>query len=1412
MMSARLATLLLSCIFAAHLPAFGDEVAEKPLSPLRSEILLDGPWDFLPATPEASPGDSTKIIVPSSWSAQPHHEMFGGVTKPDLTEATYRREVKTPETWGGRRILLDLGRVSTEADVSVNGKPCGHIGWPCGEADITGAVRPGETATIEIRVRAVTPEGETWSLMGYANEEKKKRVLASRGLTGDVVLKSIPSGPRIEDVFVKPSVRRKALDIEVEMAGAQPGPWEFTARLLDSAGKEEASFEAQADVPSGPAPKINLSFPWENPRLWAIGVPELYTLLLEAKPKGAPEAADVYPQRFGFREFWIDGRDFYLNGEKIRLRPRGGHDVPSHPAEMKSFFEGSRAAGFNISQIWPSDALEPGQWNFWNLLADEADADGWALIGALPSFKDLALTKTNGVPVWTASPEAQAAWLAAMRRDWKRFRNNPSILIWGTTANLNNHFADQDPAFLGQRAKLLAFTQWPDTEKVAKEALEEIRKTDPTRPVFMHAGSRIGDIFTVNHYLNVLPLQEREEMLSEYMRHGDVPYIGIEFGTPLNTTMNRGRAGFARSHVSEPFATEYAAIYLGPRVYEAEPRSYRRNVRFGYTGQDWQADWTAVQWLQSSGEPFQDLQALFIRNTWRSWRASGVTGGMIPWNELAQIFLIRDKSKTFPAPEPSPTQRGPRPSQLQASGVEFLKPEGGWIEMASARALREANAPAVAYIAGPPGTDKDPALFTSKAHNFYGGGTVRKSAVLINDTGAKQPYEAKWSAFVKGVEIASGSASGELDNAANAFLPIEFTASLPGAAVAKADGEIKLEAVIGQTKLADVFPFRVFGYPAPLTATKPVLVLDPEGKSSTMLQALGVKTEPWKGKPSQNLLVVGREALSGKSPLPGSLSDYVRSGGRLLVFEQSPEFYRNSMGFRVAEHVSRRVFPLSGDHPVIAGLDADDLRDWNASGTLRDAREPSDPGAYPTYGWRWGNRGSVSSAMLEKPHRSGWRPILEGEFDLAYSPLMELDFGAGRAIFCTLDLEDAWNDDPAARLLARNLVEYAATAPLVRSRKTVFLGTAADYDFLTKDLGLVAEHVKTLPDAKNALAVIGADSGVSTQSLEAFARNGGNAVVLAQSAKAAPALAGGQIAAAKSFIGARRAPDRALATSGLGASDVRFRSDLDWPVFADSPETKADGLLHVRDIGAGRIVQAQFEPRWFDTAKMPMFRLTRWRHTRALAQILANAGAQLAPDKQTLEPSPRILSLAEPWKVKVTAPLPVAPWDKPHDDPGISDAAKAAVQAGFDDSSWETFKLPAWYPPFEQTSGEAVWRKSVAIPPSWQGQILQIGLARIKAFDTVFVNGVEIGSTGPDVKDAWDKVRRYRIPAALTRAGKLEIAVRQFAPDLQGGIHGRPEEMFLRPVVSGPKDESLYHADYREDFDFGDNPYRYYRW
>jgi beta-galactosidase len=118
------------------------------------------------------------------------------------------------------------------------------------------------------------------------------------------------------------------------------------------------------------------------------------------------------------------------------------------------------------------------------------------------------------------------------------------------------------------------------------------------------------------------------------------------------------------------------------------------------------------------------------------------------------------------------------------------------------------------------------------------------------------------------------------------------------------------------------------------------------------------------------------------------------------------------------------------------------LQDWNGTSKLTQAY-PRHAGYdwTPAFGWKWGNRGGVSSAPVEKPHRTSWRPILETEFDLAYSPLMEMEFGKGRITLCTLDLEDHAAVDPAANTLAKRVLEYVRTAPIAaKANRVLYIG------------------------------------------------------------------------------------------------------------------------------------------------------------------------------------------------------------------------------------------------------------------------------------------------------------------------------------------------------------------------------------
>ena len=81
---------------------------------------------------------------------------------------------------------------------------------------------------------------------------------------------------------------------------------------------------------------MTFEIPWPDPILWDLENPFLYWFTTEIAAGG--ELLDRRSVRFGFREFWIEGPHFLLNGHKVRLMgesgvwpkwdPRPGEDTP----------------------------------------------------------------------------------------------------------------------------------------------------------------------------------------------------------------------------------------------------------------------------------------------------------------------------------------------------------------------------------------------------------------------------------------------------------------------------------------------------------------------------------------------------------------------------------------------------------------------------------------------------------------------------------------------------------------------------------------------------------------------------------------------------------------------------------------------------------------------------------------------------------------------------------------------------------------------------------------------------------------------------------------------------------------------------------------------------------------------------
>ncbi|MGD0501055.1 MAG: beta-galactosidase, partial [Bryobacteraceae bacterium] len=690
-------------------PTWGKEPIEDRTSH-RATICLNGIWQAMPAVKDARVQPTAEwgyIRVPGGW--QDNGNRMPGIVAAgsgsawqdfsgsQVSRMWYQRPIDVPADWAGRAVLLEFDRLSTDARVFVNDQECGEAHWPDGAVDITRAVTPGKEATLRVLVVAAPEESAVEALLagnepapaaqpqaaatgGAPGAAGAGRGLASRGLIGDVLLRSRPAGPHIDSIYVRPSTRQKQLALEVELTGvAQSGNVHFTAVALDEKGHEERRFETDLPVRAAATQIVRPAWSWPNPRLWDIGQPNLYTLALKVQGAGLD---DEMKQTFGFREFWIDGRKYYLNGTELRMRPvMGSPQARAAAEERDGHIDAFRWAGYNFQEIWPTGISNRGQPDDYLMWYERADLKGWPIACVLEDIQSYA-------PTWS-DPETRERFRAAAAPQVKRYRNHPSIVMWNTSPNYGR--GDKNPRIIGNLAAAWnTMGAWTDSRfPKLHEAIEILRSLDGARPVMSHDGGPVGDVYTLNFYMDLMPLQEREEWLSYWAAYGDAPFYVVEFGAPLQPTYHRGRNGFHSSINTEPLDAEFCAIYFGNQAYADETPQYRSLLRSTFQGGQTYASWQNYP-AEIYAANFQRVQELFMRNTWRSWRTMGNTGGMFPWENAHGWAASADAGKQVDLGPFVPGRRGYYFHTARMSNLHWLDPQAARM-MPAGKALVENN-------------------------------------------------------------------------------------------------------------------------------------------------------------------------------------------------------------------------------------------------------------------------------------------------------------------------------------------------------------------------------------------------------------------------------------------------------------------------------------------------------------------------------------------------------------------------------------------------------------------------------------------------------------------------------------------------------------------------------------------------
>jgi len=1416
-------------------------VAAPPPANTRAGLSLDlnGAWRAQPADSV----DTPPAADPESWGSmnapgQAHSirrgkgNVWNNINIGKLPAVWLERDAPIPDGWRGKRILLRSELIEQPATVFVDGEKIGVFQPPGDEIELTAVLAPGKTHMLRLFIA----RGED---VREGAPHHMIPCIGPLGIAGSLRLDALAGRIAIDDVFLMPSVRKKQLGARVRFHCAKPvNSLTLEASVFDADEKGIGRrpvrvFRTTVSTLKAGEVFADVAFPWDDPILWELERPHLYRITIRAIDEQRQTLDNWGPETFGFREFRVEGRHMILNGHPCRFRLLWHWGVGENNL---AFYQG---IGFNAVAIQPRDSTWFNNWGAngdIDKLAGPLDRRGMALVATGKNM--------NGIErLVKDSPAMRAYFKRASRIRISRYANRPSILVWNLSLNVGNSLAEWMPTELGRTPK------GERADHPVAIAADIVDKLDPTRSVMSHAAGNIAPVTSANVYLNLIPLQEREEWLSAWAEDGERPFSAIEFGSPYS-------ANFFRKGGPEPEFTEYCAIFLGDEAYRMEKTAYVEQVErltkanangHGSSGSI-EVDGASIplQTFAAENTAFFPVVAEFVRRTNRAWRTWGFNGGAHPW-----MWMIGFGGK------PGGPMGAFFYTHLEGTDEELRKrPE--WANPYY-DAYRETSQPILVYIGGPR------ERFTAKDHSFFPGEKVEKQIIAVWDGGRPTEIFARWKVALGGRELPrSGYVAPQrviAEDIVRITLPpgtirkVPFSFRIPEDGFGSI-GEGKITLTVRNREAGqlarDGFDFQVFRRPESLKKTvkdlnpkTKVLLWDPKGESGPWLRDLGLKTKRWRpGSPigDATALIIGRNALTGTDSLPFSLQD-INLGLYVLILEQQPETLER-FGFRAEETYSRRFFPRYHTESIFGQVfKPEDFRDWRASATLVSEHSPVNMNPVRPRSAHWGNYGIVASVVIEIPHHGNFIPLLDGEFDMRYSPLLEWRCGerAGRLVFSQLDLTGRVGSDPAATMFA-----HALLVRLIMHRRewkswprqAAYIGGPAGRKLVADTLLRVDLNGRVDNPPKNGLLVVGEgvadDLAAHAEDLQQFVKSGGRVLSLPKSPQELNAgwLPFRMRTERRKAHRAGTEPIDGLPFRGLGPADFHWRDIAEFDVFtadgqAEGARVLGDGFFLTKQQGRGGWVLSQADPAPFSVEKAgtvdllavfpaswytdrkntrsvpkPWLRRTHQRFDRMYAQIIANLGAGPGADLCR-----RLTQFVAPPKF---APLDGWQYAGPYENANFDKLLPPEPGWNEQDPN-QPAPVAAWQA--AETDGLSIQA------PDWPS----IGKPSVTYFRT-FIDSDRDATVPMRFSPGWsadaavwcndEAVERFKNEGWGPRwAIEAELRLKKGRNELLLKVHGRPR---LEVVVQQLPDPRLGDAGadlfYRDPLRYGDDPYAWFPW
>ncbi|MBI2190911.1 MAG: hypothetical protein HYU36_02865 [Planctomycetes bacterium] len=1097
------------------------ETGPQERSTTRLRMGLNGYWRYQPVSGPLSPPRPDRWLyarVPGSWNNSPLFELldtngrpvpkipstdgqsftrqWGGESLSDLPSSYIERDIFVPADWADSLVLLQFQGL----DVVHR-----HLVY----VNHQFAAESSDDTTLTLDISRFLQPGQVNRILLYNhfNHVLFRDVWLDVRREKNLVL---------EDVFFMPSVREKRLGLRLWLwnLSAERRSLEVGLTVFPDGQARQTRFLGRQALTLEPGEKgiRDVSLPWPDPRCWHPDDPFLYRGVVSLEV-GGQRIDESYPERFGFREFWIRDGTFMLNEHPFLVRMFSNDSLwksecgdPEWYRLAASHFAGCKALHINTQRLWARPMRDAPY-----ALADEA-GQLMAPFNGQPTRATAGLRDRARREVAFPFLESYVQGKYRARSFLHELKNHPSICFlfydsgsadcWipgsNYAANLTESFFQECLERRPWIAEWAAFVQ---------HVTDWFHEVDPTRPAFSYTSGLLGPARSCLSYYNFSqPMQEWQEQWTPAAQENRRPLFNTEFCIvyPHALYSQSVVENVKREPGFDTIVAEQCATYFGDRAYLQEQEAYHRGLNRIWKGRrSFEAG--GEMGFEEGSAGYWELKRFFARHLEQAYRYLRVNQGFHV--EIDRAFRVEGEKSgwrrfTLRSPGLVPDASFPTEGVLippEPRKVSFQHHGAAWSPHTS---------PAYAFIGGPSRGHK--ADFSLKDHAFLSGETVEKAVYALNDHPQPLGATLRWTLARRGDgQAGEPAASGSLPISVPPGERQEYNFSFPAPIVTgKTRFLLRIEPQQSSHPLPpDEFPIEVFPPdPPPKLPDLAIGLLDSAGDTARWLDRAGVRYRrlgPGDSLEGIALLLIGRKFVDaeGRKTLRAlELQAHLVRGLRCLIFEQAmtpvgssgkerdfalflpdqPDRRESAiLGFRGEDRRSRFVFVRAPEHPILQGLEDEDFANWRGSTDIEEAHPKPPPEIQDSHKGlkrfpRWSNKGIVAFYQVEKPQAGCFRCLLDCEYDLCLTPLLEFRVGRGLVLLNLLDVTNRYGIDPVATRLAHRMLSYMASTSLgPRERPAAFFGHPSHREVLD-GLRLRCRTLESLDDlAQESLLIVG---------------------------------------------------------------------------------------------------------------------------------------------------------------------------------------------------------------------------------------------------------------------------------------------------------------------------------------------------